>query len=107
MSTTPRSDLRREIADLVRLGGSTVEAYLDYAKRYAGLAFDHAQSCASTTWPREHVWGVRLLAVLKLQEETPERLEQKIQAIHLKAKVSHVIPCRHSMSLYVFGPDDQ
>ena len=103
----PRSDLRREIADMVRLGGPTVDAYLEYAKRYAGLAFDHAQASASATWPNEHVWGCRVLAILKLQEETPERLEQKIQAIQTKAVVSHVIPCRQTMSLYIFGPDNQ
>jgi hypothetical protein len=103
----PRSDFRREIADMVRLGGPTVDAYLNYAKRYAELAFDHARASASATWPNEHVWGCRLLAILKLQEETPERVEQKVKAIQAKATVSQVIPCRHTMSLYIFGPDNQ
>ena len=92
---------------MVRLGGPTVDAYLDYAKKYAGLAFEHAQTCAETTWPAATVSRTRLLAILKLQEETPERIEQKLRAIQLKAQVSHVIPCLQTMSLYIFGPDEQ
>jgi hypothetical protein len=92
---------------MVRLGGPTVDAYLDYAKRYAGLVFDHAQTCAEATWPTAIVSRTRLLAILKLHEETPDRLEQKIKAIETKAIVTHVVPCRQTMSLYIFGPDNQ
>jgi len=106
MMMNTRSELVHEICDMVRLGGPTVDAYLNYAKRYADLAFQHAQTTAQGAWPTATHSGTRLLAILKLQEETPERVEAKIQAIQAKAHVTQVIACQHTMSLYIFGPDN-
>lgn len=100
------TEIQREIADMLRVDGPTVEKYLDYAKRYAGLAADHAEAVVRDLWPGQAEKGARLIAHLQLQKENPEELRRKLEAVRKKAKVTHVFACRHTLSVYVFGPDE-
>ena len=99
------TELQREIAEMLRTEGPVVEKYLDYAKRYAGLSADHAEAVVRELWPKQAHKGHRLLAHLQLQKENPEELRRKLEAVAKKATVSHVFACRHTLSVYVFGPE--
>ena len=99
------TELRRDIAEMLRSEGPVVDRYLEYAKRYAALAADHADAVVRDLWPKQAAKGYRLIAQLQLQKENPGELARKLEAVARKTTVTHVFACRHSLSVYVFGPD--
>jgi hypothetical protein len=101
------ASIRRLIAEMLRTQSQVVQSYLDYAKRYADLIHNHASAAALERWPTETTSGLRLIAVLRCQSETPEVLEQKLDALKKsKAKVTLVVPCQDTLALYLFGPHE-
>ena len=104
---TTAHEIEREIAEMIRLEGKLIENYLEYAKRYAEKVADHANQLTAELFPGPHTQGVRCLAMLKLQQETPESLKKKLEALKAQVKVSHVMTCRHTLTVYVFGPDHE
>ena len=100
------ADLRRSVAEMLRLEAKTVESYLDYAKRYADLIARHAETLCAELFPQNVHRGLRLLAALPLSRENPEQLKAKLEAVKAKTKVCLVVPCPETMTVYVFGPHE-
>jgi len=98
-------DIERQIADMIRTEGKLIENYLEYAKKYAELVAKHADRLTDEMFPGQRVGQARCLAMLKLQSETPESLKKKLEALKSQVKVSYVLTCRHTLTVYVFGPD--
>jgi hypothetical protein len=101
-------DQQRAIADMIRTESKIVESYLDYAKRYADLSLQHAQDLCAEIFPSATTYGQRVIGVLPLDKNAPEVLRKKLEALEAsKAKVNQVIVCPHTLTVYLFGPNDQ
>lgn len=99
------TEIRREIADLMRSNTALVDQYLEHARGYANLLANHAEAVVKEVFNFQHLDpDTVLLAALKLAEERdPGHLEGKIRAVAKKARVSQVFVCRRTMTVYLFG----
>ena len=99
--------LQREIADDIRMSGTDVEKYLNFAKSYAAKSAAHAEAAALELFPEVTATGHRLLASLHLQKDNPDDVVKKLRTLRNSgANVSHVFVCPHTLTLYAFGPDE-
>ena len=101
----PSHDIQRTIAEVLRTESKVVDAYLDYAKRYADLTRRHAETLCQEIWPCK-TSKLQLYANLPLQTNNPEQLKRKLDAIMASpdaANVREVIVCPATLTVYVFG----
>lgn len=91
---------------MLREQSKVVEHYLDYAKQYAELSRQHADELCAEMFPDQIERGLRLIAHLTLDKNAPDQLRKKLEALSA-VKVSRVVVCPHTLTVYVFGPNDQ
>jgi hypothetical protein len=104
---TRAETLQREIAEDIRISGPDVNKYLEFAKRYSERVAAHAEVAASEVFPSVTYAGARLVASLPLAKVNPNDVVKKLEALRTSnTRVSHVFVCPHTLTLYVFGPNE-